>query len=148
MDAQGNLYVGNYDADSIAVFGPGSSISSVSPKSGPVSGGTAITITGTGFSADPVVTVGGVAATDVTVVSATEITAVTPAHAAGAADVRVTSGGSTAVDPGGFTYLNVLALTGFDAGPSTALALGLLASGALLILGRTLLVRRRRGSLS
>ena len=58
---------------------------------GTTAGGTAITITGTGFAADATVTIGGTAATSVVVVSATSITAVTPAGTAGAKDVVVTN---------------------------------------------------------
>src|SRR6266852_122539 len=70
-------------------------------------GGTAITVTGTNFAAGATLTVGGTAATGVSVVSATQITATTPAHAAGAADVIVTVGGQpSAANPGdAFTYI-------------------------------------------
>ena len=69
----------------------------VSPTSGPVAGGTVITITGTNFVAGPnVVTIGGVAATNVNFVSPTTITATTPAGTAGAnKSVLVTSAGGT-----------------------------------------------------
>jgi len=59
-------------------------VTAVSPNSGPTSGGTPITITGTGFVSGATVvigqgtgTVGAIAATNVKVVSPTEITAVT-----------------------------------------------------------------------
>jgi hypothetical protein len=74
---------------------PPPTVSGVSPTSGPVEGGTAITITGTSFDATATVTVGGTAATGVTVVSAAQINATTPAHAAGVADVIVTVGGQS-----------------------------------------------------
>ena len=48
-----------------------------------------MTITGTGFLAGATVTLGGTAATNVTVVNSTTITATTPAHAAGAVNVVV-----------------------------------------------------------
>ena len=50
-----------------------------------------MTITGTGFLAGATVSLGGTAATGVTVVSSTSITATTPAHAAGAVNVVVTN---------------------------------------------------------
>lgn len=50
------------------------------------------------------VTVGGVAATDVTVVSPTQVTATTPAGDEGTADVVVTTSAGTATLPDGFTY--------------------------------------------
>jgi hypothetical protein len=79
-------------------------LSSVSPGSGLPAGGTAVTLTGTNFGSGATVTFGGVAATDVTVVSATSITAKTPAHALGTVDVVVTVGSLTATKAGGFTY--------------------------------------------
>jgi hypothetical protein len=80
-------------------------VSAISPTSGPASGGTAVTISGTNFATSATVTIGGTAAAGVTVVSATQITATTPAHAAGAGDVVVrnpdTQSGTCA---GCFTY--------------------------------------------
>src|SRR5439155_1147651 len=76
-------------------------VSAVRPTSGTTAGGTPITITGTGFAAGATATVGGSAATGVSVVSATQINATTPAHPAGVADVIVTvSGQSSAANPG------------------------------------------------
>ncbi|MFM7135191.1 MAG: di-heme oxidoredictase family protein, partial [Planctomycetota bacterium] len=51
-------------------------ITGVAPSSGPAAGGTAITITGTNLTGTSSVTVGGAAATSVSVVSATTVTAV------------------------------------------------------------------------
>jgi len=82
-------------------------ISSVSPATGPVAGGTSITITGSGFMGATGVSVGGNAAIGVSVVNDTSITAVTPAGAAaGTVDVRVTTptGTSTIVLADKFTY--------------------------------------------
>ena len=79
-------------------------IASISPKSGPTSGDTEITITGTKFNADATVKVNGVAATSVVVVSATSITAVTPSGTAGAKSVAVTIAGGTATKAKAFTY--------------------------------------------
>ena len=86
---------------------PPPTVSAVSPTSGTTAGGTPITITGTGFAAGATATVGGSAATGVSVVSATQINATTPAHPAGVADVIVTvSGQSSAANPGDeFTYV-------------------------------------------
>ena len=84
---------------------PTPTLTAVSPASGPTTGGTTVTLTGTNFAAGATVTIGGTAATSVVVVSATSITAMTPAGAAGARDVRVTlSGGQAATRTGGFTY--------------------------------------------
>ncbi len=68
---------------------PPPTISSVTPSSGPTSGGTSITISGSGFMIGANVFVGGSQATMISVPSSTRITAVTPAHAAGAADIVV-----------------------------------------------------------
>lgn len=72
-----------------AVQAPPPAVSAVSPKSGPTTGGTAVTITGTGFQNGASVTFGGTAATSVVVVSSTRITAVTPAKATGKVAVAV-----------------------------------------------------------
>ena len=81
---------------------------SLSPSSGPATGGTEVTVTGSGFIVgETSVTIGGsaVPAGSVTVSSATSLTFTTPAHAAGNVEVTVTTpGGPTAAAPGGFTY--------------------------------------------
>ena len=66
-------------------------VTNVNPASGPVAGGTAVTITGTNFANGATVTFGGIAATGVTVQSSTTIAATTPAHAAGQVDITVTN---------------------------------------------------------
>lgn len=85
---------------------PAPTVTTVTPASGPLIGGSAITITGTGFLAGATVDLGGVAATGVVVVSATSITATTAAHAQGAVLVTVTNtDGQGGTLSGGFTYL-------------------------------------------
>jgi hypothetical protein len=81
-------------------------VSSIDPSSGPLAGGTAVTITGTGFESGATVTIGGASATSVVVVSETSITAVTPSGTAGAKDVVATNAdsGLTGTLAGGFTY--------------------------------------------
>jgi hypothetical protein len=99
-------------------------VTSLSPNSGFTAGGTAVTITGTGFLAGATVTVGGSACTGITVVSATSITCTTPAHAAGAVAVAVTNTdtqiGSTA---SAFNFVPAPTVT------SVALNAGVLAGG-------------------
>ncbi len=86
---------------------PAPTVTSVSPNSGSIDGGTAVTITGANFVSGATLTVGGTAATDVTVVSSTSITATTPAHSAGAANVVVTnSDGQSGALSSGYTYGN------------------------------------------
>lgn len=80
-------------------------VTSISPASGTTLGGTAVTLTGANFSAGAAVTVGGAAATQLTVVSPTSITATTPQHAAGAVDVVVTLNGQSGALAGGYTFV-------------------------------------------
>jgi len=70
---------------------PAPTVSSISPTSGTTAGGTPVTITGTGFLSGATVTIGGAAATNVTLSNSSTITATTPAHAAGAVNVVVTN---------------------------------------------------------
>lgn len=67
------------------------SIISIEPASGPIAGGTEITIAGTGFESGAVATVGGLSLTGQTVVDQYTITGLTQAHAVGAVDVVVTN---------------------------------------------------------
>ena len=77
----------------------------IAPSTGPTTGGTAVTITGTGFSAGATVKLGGTNATNVTVASSTSITATTPAHTAGVKDVQVTNtDNQSGTLTSGFTY--------------------------------------------
>jgi hypothetical protein len=84
---------------------PAPTVSAIAPNTGTANGGTAVTVTGTGFQSGAAVTIGGTAATSVTVMSSTSITAKTPAHAAGAADVVVKNTDNQAGSlSGGYTY--------------------------------------------
>ena len=84
---------------------PAPVISSVSPATGPVAGGTALTISGKNFLGTTGVTVGGVAATGVTVTNAgTQITCTTPAGTAGQQDVVVQGPLASATQAKAFTY--------------------------------------------
>src|SRR4029079_9710453 len=71
-------------------------------------GGTAVTLTGTGFVDGILVNFDNISATDIVVVSPTEITCVTPAHALGLVDVTVTlpDTGEFATLADGFEYVN------------------------------------------
>ncbi len=70
---------------------------SMAPASGPSSGGTSVTLSGTDFAPGTTVSIGGLSATNVTVGSFVQITATTPALAAGVAyDVVVANADGSA----------------------------------------------------
>ncbi len=81
-------------------------VTSVSPSSGPIAGGTTVTLTGANFTGATGVTFTGVPATSVSVVSATSITCVTPARPLGAASVVVTTSQGNNSANSLFTYVN------------------------------------------
>ena len=82
-----------------------SGLTGISPASGPASGGTAVTLTGSGFQCAGTVTVtfGGVAAASFTIPSNTTIIATTPSGT-GAVDVVVTLDGTPYTLTAAFTY--------------------------------------------
>jgi hypothetical protein len=88
-------------------YAPVPTITSVVPTGGPLSGGTVITITGTNLTGASSVTLGGAAASSVTVVNPTTITAVTPSGVGLPMIVSVTTLGGTASLPNGFTYFGI-----------------------------------------
>jgi plastocyanin len=79
-------------------------VATVTPNSGSIKGGTVITITGTNFTANPNVRVGGVLATNVVLVNSTTITARTPRHGVGLKDVEVVNGAQSGKKTDGFRY--------------------------------------------
>ena len=95
-------------------------VSSVTPNTGTTSGGTSISIAGTGFLPNADVLIGGTPATQVSVVSATVITATAPANAAGAVSVTVTNyDGLSGTNATGYTYKANAAPTVTAAAPAT-----------------------------
>jgi len=80
------------------------SLTGISPASCPVGGGTAVTLTGTGFQAGATVGFGGAAGTAVAVASATSIIATCPARAAGPLSVVVTNADGQVSNGLTFTY--------------------------------------------
>lgn len=80
-------------------------VTALSVSTGPIAGGTAVTVTGTNFNSATSVVVGTVAVA-ANVVNATTITLVTPAQTAGAKNIRVTNpAGTSAIAAGNaFTY--------------------------------------------
>jgi hypothetical protein len=114
-----------------AVSNPAPTLTGISPASGTAAGGTAVTITGTGFLAGATVSLGGTQATGVTVMSSTTITALTPAHAAGAVNVVVSNAeqqAGTLAD--GYTYTSITAGLGLGV-PSGG------SSSATIVAGQT-----------
>jgi hypothetical protein len=78
-------------------------VSSVNPGSGPQTGGTPVTINGSGLTGATAVTFGGVAATALVVVNDTTITCTTPAGS-GVAPIAVTTPGGTGTAAAIFEY--------------------------------------------
>lgn len=97
----------DFVSDTVEVLALIPEIVALAETEGSMAGGYTITITGRNFIAGGTeVHFGGVAATDVTVLSSSQLTATVPAHALGAADVVVStaaSKGSSA--PVSFTYV-------------------------------------------
>ena len=118
--------IGNeYDPDmtynsataSVTVSASSPTVTAITPKAGASAGARSVTITGTNFQAGATATIGGTAASNVTVVSSTQITALTPSHAAGAGSVVVTnSGGGSGTLTNGYTFM---AATVFSEDPLT-----------------------------
>ncbi|HEX9480837.1 MAG TPA: IPT/TIG domain-containing protein [Solirubrobacteraceae bacterium] len=121
-------------------------VTKLTPKKGETSGGTSVTITGTGFAGATAVSFGGTPATSFEVNSPTSISAVSPEHSSGPIDVTVTTpGGTSAVSSADhFTYgkptvTGVSPSSGTAAGGITVTVTGTgfaLGSGTTLIFGK------------
>lgn len=96
-------------------------ITKLSLKTSPVTGGATVTITGTEFNAATQVSFGQTSAAQFTVNSPTSITAVVPPAAAGQVGVSITSpiGTSAASSKARFTYTPVVESLSPDAGPTS-----------------------------
>ncbi len=70
-------------------------VAKLAPKSGPATGGTEVTVTGSHFATAATVRFGEVAATEVLVSSSTTLTALSPAGGPGTVDVTVTTAAGT-----------------------------------------------------
>ena len=122
---------GGADSDfTYTPVGAAPTVTMISPNSGPVGGGTAITITGTGFTSPATVVIGqgngttrAVRATNVVVASSTEITATTGEAnpTPGTFNLFVTtSGGTSAASAGSnFTYTPTVTSVIPNTGPSS-----------------------------
>ncbi|HEY0556037.1 MAG TPA: zinc-dependent metalloprotease family protein [Thermoanaerobaculia bacterium] len=120
----GNIFFDISDAN-FTIFAddglPDPTLASVSPTSGPIGGGTAVTLTGTAFVNGATVLFGATAATSVTFNSATSVTAVAPPHAAGTVAVTITNPDArNATLNGAFQYFDhssmFIFLNGFETG--------------------------------
>ncbi len=85
-------------------------ISAIEPPAGSVRGGEPVRLTGAGFRADAVVTVGGMRAVSVALDADGGLKALTPEGVQGPADVFVRSGDGLGALAGGFTYYAAPAL--------------------------------------
>jgi hypothetical protein len=137
---------------------PAPTVSAVIPKSGPLSGGTILTITGTGFVPGASVVIGqgngagtgAIPATNVTVVSWTKITAVTGGGAkAGNWGVFVTSAGGTSGASSGatFTYnlAPIVSAVSPTSGPTTG-GTAITISGSGFVSGATVVIGQGNGA--
>jgi hypothetical protein len=103
----------------VHVVVPAPALSSIDPVSGPTSGGTNVTLTGSNFDSSCTVDFGGAAGTAVGAPTSTTITTTTTAHSAGAVTVTVSCSGGAASLAGAFTFNPVLAIISVD--PPSAL---------------------------
>lgn len=81
-------------------------VAAVSPNTGPIAGGTLVTLSGANFTGATIVAFGATNATQFTVISPTKISVISPAAAASVRDVRVTTpnGQSANTVADDFTY--------------------------------------------
>jgi len=118
-------------------------ITGITPDSGPTTGGTSVTITGSAFTGATSATFDGVAGSSFVVVDDTTITVVTPPHAVGAVDVVVVHPVNGPSAPLGFTYLPATTTAGLAAS-GTLIATALNSAAVLVLAGIALLLVRRR----
>gem|GEM_PF-841499 len=97
----GAAFIG-FIGNAMAVVSP--AVTTILPLNGTTAGGSPVTIVGSGFTGATAVTLGGVAATGVTVINDTMIDAITGAHAAGVVDVTVTTPAGPGTGTGFYTY--------------------------------------------
>jgi len=102
----GPIYVADTMNNALRVIYQALTVSAVYPARGPLAGGNTIRVFGTGFVPGArQVTIGGVAATQVTFASSTELFVTVPSGPSGAVDVVVTTPAGTSTLAGAYTYL-------------------------------------------
>ncbi|MCL6481852.1 MAG: IPT/TIG domain-containing protein [Firmicutes bacterium] len=84
---------------------PAPSITSISPTSGPTTGGTVVTIQGANFQSGARVFFGNVAAASVSFVSSSQLRATSPPHPAGSVPIQVTNPDGQSGQLNTFTYV-------------------------------------------
>ena len=87
-----------------SILGPWVHVTSTTPNSGSVNGGTTITINGDDFIKGAVVRIGSTLCNTIIVLNESTITATTPAHALGSADVVVTNPDGQSSSASTYTY--------------------------------------------
>ncbi len=122
-DRNGNVYAGyqiNYDNSAVVRVIPSPEVSGISIGSGPASGGTAVTITGTGFSGAAEVRFGTNAAPSFSVVNDTTITVTSP-PGSGAVSITVKTPARGTSNPSSaqFYYIPVVSGISPTSGPAT-----------------------------
>ena len=88
-------------------------ITAIAPTSGPETGGTTVSITGTGMVGSTGVLFDGIPGTGFAVVSDTELSVITPAHAPGPVDVVILHPSGPSL-PGTFTYTPLISIADID----------------------------------
>jgi hypothetical protein len=96
------------------VFTYAPTVTGISPSSGPTTGGTPVTITGTGFPGTTAVMFGTNAATSVNVVTPSSISAVAPAGSLGDVHITVTTPAGTSITSGADKYTYRISVTGIS----------------------------------
>ena len=101
-------------------YGSTPTVTGVAASSGPVGGGTTVTVSGTGFTGADTVAFGGLPAASFTVQSATQITAVAPAEQVGTVDVQVETPAGTSAEAAAdqYTYQGVAPALTADTPPA------------------------------
>lgn len=91
-------------------------VTDVSPRASLPAGGGTVTLTGRYFTGATAVSIGGVAATGVNVVSDTSLTATIPAGSVGEKDIAITTTSGTGTASKAFRYVDLTVTTNADSG--------------------------------
>ena len=112
VDVTLSTSVGSVTSSGAYTYLSSPTISSISPNTGALAGGTTVTISGTGFASGATVKFGSSNAASVTVNSSTQITAVTPSGSAGTVNIVITNTDTgTVTATSAFTYAALPTIT-------------------------------------